>query len=143
MIALVISVIAFADIHWSAMAWEVGEASFAFLAAGTALVGLVLHGFARLQEFDLKNLRIVLRELKETKQELFVREERLKSVALPLVQILAYQGAASGRWGSAKGDAASRAWYKAKIATLIEALGADSDEARGNRKFIDKYGRKR
>ena len=42
---------------------KIGEASYAFLVAATALFGLVLHGFDRLKEIDLKNLRVVLRGL--------------------------------------------------------------------------------
>jgi len=57
--------------------------------AATALLGLVLHGFCRLQELDLKNLRLVLREIEQTKKELFVREGKLKAIAIPLAQIIA------------------------------------------------------
>ena len=57
--------------------------------AATALLGLVLHGFGRLQELDLKNLRLVLREIEQTKKELFVREGKLKAIAIPLAQIIA------------------------------------------------------
>lgn len=89
-----------AFITFTALLWlgKIGEASFSFLVAATALFGLVLHGFSRLQELDLKNLRLVLREIKETKEELFVREEKLKSVIAPLVQLLAHAGVAEGRW---------------------------------------------
>jgi len=76
---------------------HIGEASYCLLVALSTLLGLVLHGFGRLQELDLKNLRLVLREIKATKKELFVREEKLKEIVLPLAQVIALTGASEGR----------------------------------------------
>lgn len=117
----------------------VGEAAYAFLAAGTALMGLVLHGFDRLQEVDLKNLRLVLRELKETRKELFVKQEQLKSLAVPLAQIIALSSAAEGRLSSKESFAIRTKWYKKKVQELIEALGIESAEADETRKYLSKY----
>ena len=137
--ALLISGIAFATVVVLLLMGDIGETVFAFLAAASALLGFALHNYNRLQELDLKNLRITLRELRETKQEIFVREERLKSAFLPLIQLLAYQSAAANRWSSSESLALSRAWYKKKLNILLEAMDADSAEAQEARKFIDKY----
>lgn len=118
---------------------KISEASYVFLIAATALFGLVLHGFDRLKEFDLKNLRIVLRELQETKQELFVREEKLKSIAIPLAQIIAFTGATEGRMGSKETWSAKRKWYKGKLEKLIESLELTASEVQETKKFIEKY----
>ena len=136
---LAISTVAF--ITFTTLLWlgNIGEASFSFLVAATALFGLVLHGFSRLQELDLKNLRLVLREIKETKQELFVREEKLKSIIVPLVHLLAYTGAAEGRWTERETAALKHQWYKKKLFMLIESLDFNSQEAIEARKFIEKY----
>lgn len=77
---------------------QVGEATYCFLVASAALIGLVLHGFSRLQELDLKNLRLILREIEQTKKELFVREEKLKAIVVPLAQIIAFTGVSEGRF---------------------------------------------
>ena len=136
---IVISTIAF--ITFTGLLWlgKIGEASFSFLVAATALFGLVLHGFSRLQELDLKNLRLVLREIKETKEELFVREEKLKSVIVPLVQILSYAGVAEGRWTEAETSALKRQWYKKKLTMLLESLDFNPQEAIETKKFVEKY----
>ena len=118
---------------------KIGEASYCFLIASAALVGLVLHGFDRLKELDLKNLRIVLRELKDTKHELFVREEKLKSVALPLAQIAALTGVSEGRLGSKETWAAKRKWYRSKIEELIASLPLNAEETLEAKKYIEKY----
>jgi hypothetical protein len=139
MISLLISSAAFITFTALLYLGKLGEATYAFLVAVTALFGLVLHGFGRLQELDLKNLRLVLRELQETKREIFVREEELKAVSVPLVQILAYQSAASGRWSDHESTSLSRAWYKKKIEGLIAALDVEDSQAVELRKFIEKY----
>src|SRR5437899_7686297 len=87
-VPLGISAFAFGIFTYLLWLRHIGEASYCFLVALTAMLGLVLHGFSRLQEFDLKNLRLVLREIRQTKEELFVREEKLKAIALPLAQII-------------------------------------------------------
>jgi hypothetical protein len=138
-VPLVIAVVAFAI--FTALLWtkHIGEASYCFLAAATALLGLVLHGFGRLQELDLKNLRLVLREIEQTKKELFVREEQLKAIAIPLAQILALSGASEGRLGNRETWSLKREWYRKKLQQLIEALQLSSAEAAETRKYTEKY----
>ena len=128
-------------ITFTALLWlgKIGEASFSFLMALTVLLGLVLHGFNRLQELDLKNLRLVLRKIEETKEELFVREEKLKSIIVPLIHILAYTGVAEGRWSEAEMTSLKRRWYKKKLEHLLESLDFNPQEAAEAKKFEEKY----
>lgn len=83
---LAISTITFLVFTTLLLFGKIGEATYCFLVASAALLGLVLHGFSRLQELDLKNLRLVLREIEQTKNELFVQEEKLKAIVVPLAQ---------------------------------------------------------
>jgi hypothetical protein len=136
---LVIPAIAFAI--FTVLLWmgRLGEASYCFLAGVSALLGIVLHGFGRLQELDLKNLRLVLREIEQTKKELFVREEKLKSIAVPLAQIIALTGASEGRMSSRESWEIKREWYRQKLQALVEALDLSAQEAAEIRKYMDKY----
>ncbi len=118
---------------------RIGEVSYSFLVSVTALLGLVLHGFGRLQELDLRNLKLTLRELKQTRDEIFVREERLKAILIPLAQIIAFSGAVEGRWTEAEFLTLKREWYKKKLRLLIESLGFDSAESKEAQKYIGKY----
>jgi hypothetical protein len=137
--ALVVSTLCF--LVFTALLWlgRIGEASYCFLVAATALLGLVLHGFGRLQELDLKNLRLVLREIDQAKQELFVREARLKNVALALAQVLAFTGASEGRLSSVESVRAKRAWYRKKLSDLAFALELSAEESAALRRYLDKY----
>lgn len=136
---LAISAIAFFIFTTLLVFGRIGEASYCFLVAASMLFGLVVHGFGRLQELDLKNLRVVLRELKETKEELFVREAKLKAIALPLVQVIAFAGASEGRMGSAESWAIKRQWYKHKLQRLTDALELDPTESSETKKYAQKY----
>jgi len=137
--SLVISTIAFIVFTVFLYFNKIGEASYAFLVAATALFGLVLHGFDRLKEIDFKNLRVVLRELKDTKKELFVREEKLKSMVIPLAQIVAFTGVSEGRMGSTETWSAKRKWYKRKLEELISSLSFSEAEEKEANKFVKKY----
>ena len=85
--------------------------------------GPVLLGFPRLQEMDLRNLRLILSEIKETQKELFVREEKLKAIAIPLAQIIASAGASEGRFGGGKEFVNLKCeWYRRRLDDLVNAL---------------------
>ena len=136
---LLISVIVFLVFTALLYIGKLEEVSYSFLAAATALLGLVLHGFDRLKELDLKNLRIVLGELEETKKELFVREEKLKAIAIPLAHIVALTSASEGRMSSKETWSAKRKWYKKKLEDLMSSLDFTTDEEKEAKKFIEKY----
>lgn len=136
---LAISGIAFTIFTVLLMLGRIGEASYCFLVATTVLLGIVLHGFGRLQELDLKNLRLVLREIEQTKKELFVREDKLRAIALPLAQIIALTGASEGRFGSKESWAVKREWYKKKLQSLIDALELPAAEVSETQKYTEKY----
>jgi len=138
-VPLAIASIAFSIFTGLLWVGRIGEASYCFLVAAAALLGLVLHGFGRLQELDLKNLRLVLREIEQTKKELFVREEKLKSIAVPLAQIIALTGASEGRFGSRESWDVKREWYRQKLQQLITALELSSRESAETQKYTDKY----
>jgi hypothetical protein len=138
-VPLALSAVAFGIFTYLLWLRHIGEASYCFLVALTAMLGLVLHGFSRLQEFDLKNLRLVLRKIEETKQDLFVREEKLKAIALPLAQIIAFTGSSEGRMGSAESWEAKRRWYRHKLQELVNNLDLSPAEIADVNKYLDKY----
>jgi len=136
---LAIAVLAFFAFTGLLAFGKIGEASYCFLLAGTALVALVVKGFNRLRELDLKNLKIVLADIERAKDELAVREERFKSVLIPLIQVIAYAGAAEGRLSSRESAKLRRQWYQKKLEILVNQLGVESAEAKEIQKFINKY----
>lgn len=137
---LVIFGVGFAVFTALLLGGRIGEAAYCFLVATSALLGLVLHGFGRLKELDLKNLRLVLRGLEETKRDLFVREERLKAVLGPVAQILALTASSEGRWaGNRESTNIKREWYRQKVQALTDAMQASGAEAAEISKYMVKY----
>ncbi|MFC1478741.1 hypothetical protein ACFL57_04710, partial [Candidatus Margulisiibacteriota bacterium] len=94
---------------------HIGQTSYCFLIAIVILMGLVLNGFDRLEVLDLKNLRMTLREIKETKKEIFAKTEDLKRTAYLMSQIMAYSNAAQGRLGSKEGYKIQSEWYSDRL----------------------------
>jgi hypothetical protein len=117
----------------------ISEASYCFLVAATALFALVLHSLGRLQELDLKNLKLTLRQIAHAKQELFVREEQLKAVLVPLAQMLMFSNVAEGRWGSPEGAKLRRQWYGLRLKAIIDGGGVTAEQIGDAQKFVKKY----
>ncbi len=136
---LAIPTIAFLVFTTLLLLGKIGEVTYCFLVASAALLGLVLHGFSRLQELDLKNLRLVLREIEQTKKELFVREEKLKAIVVPLAQIVAFTGASEGRFVDLEAINLKREWYKRKVSELASALELATTETAEIQKYNEKY----
>ncbi len=118
---------------------NIGAPTYCFLFALVALVSLVLHGFDRLQELDLKNLKMTLREMQKTKEEIFAKQEDLKMTALLMAQIMDLNNANQGRWGSAEGAVLRRNWNDKKMRELIKRFECNSTEIAEMTKFSNKY----
>jgi hypothetical protein len=117
----------------------IGQMAYCFLLALTALLVLVVSGFGRLKELDIRQMRLVLHEMKETQKDIFVREERLKAIAIPLAQMLAYSGVSQGRFSSKKGWVATRQWYRRKLEDFSSALDASPSERAEISKYLARY----
>jgi hypothetical protein len=96
-----------------------------FLSAGVMALGL--YGFRRLREFDLKNLRFVLSEIRDVQQSIYAKEEDLRSIAFRLAEILAVTVAFQGRWGSQRSNELKRRWYRSKARNLLNEIQVPPD----------------
>ena len=121
------------------IAGYIGQFAYCFLIALSALLALVISGFGRLKELDIRQMRLVLHEMKETQKDIFVREERLKAIAIPLAQMLAYSGVSQGRWGSKNGWMATRQGYRRKLEDFSSALEASPSERAEISKYLALY----
>ncbi len=77
-IALIVGLSAVAFFSLLLYSRLLGELAYSSLVAGSAVVALVIYGFPRLAELDLKNLRIILREVKEAATEAKDAAQRLE-----------------------------------------------------------------
>jgi hypothetical protein len=118
---------------------HIGEVSYSFLFALITLISIVVQLFPRLKELDLKNLKLVLAEIKDTKAELYAREEDLKSISHIILLVLSYSTVTQGRWGSTKSIDLQKQWFQQKIEQLTDALQYSNDEKKEITKYISKY----
>jgi hypothetical protein len=136
---LLISILSFSTFTTLLVLGYIGQTAYSFLAVSAALVGIVLHGFGRLNEIDFKNLKLTLRELREAKEELSVKQEQLNILAIPLVQLIALSSIGEGRLLNKESIHLRRKWYKKKIQELVDAFGIGSNAAEDIRKILTKY----
>ncbi len=81
MIAILISIFGIALFTTLLISKQITGTAFCFLMTLTAIVTLAVHGFDRLKEIDLKQLKMTLVEIRETKEEIFAKEKDLKKLA--------------------------------------------------------------
>lgn len=93
-----------------------------------ALVCLVLHGFSRIRELDLKNLRMKLDRMEKVKEDIFAKEKDLQKVSVQLAKIIAYNNAFHGRIGSHETFRLSNKWYRLQTEELLDLLGVREKE---------------
>ena len=79
-IALLVGLSAVAFFSFLLYIGLLGELAYSSLVAGSAVVALVIYGFPRLAELDLRNLRIILREVKEATNEAKDAAQQLEKV---------------------------------------------------------------
>jgi hypothetical protein len=106
----------------------VGPASYVTLLSLAALISLVLHGFSRLRQPDLKNLKLTLSKIEEAKAEVFAKEKDLKNIALRLARILAFNNAFQNRVPSEESLSLQRQWYRTQTHQLLELLNIKAFE---------------
>jgi len=105
----------------------IGSISYITLLSILALVCLVLHGFSRIREFDLKNLRMTLSRIEKVKAEVYAKEKDLKNISISLARIIAFNNAFQGRWGSEEGNKLKRNWYRLQTDSLLKTLVVDDE----------------
>lgn len=96
---------------------RISGSEYVILFVSAGLMALGLYGFRRLREFDLRNLRFVLSEIRDVKQSVYAKEQDVRSIAFRLTEILAFAAAFEGRWGSKRSNELKRKWYRSKSGT--------------------------
>jgi hypothetical protein len=99
--------------------------------AVTALVSLVLHGFPRIREVDLRNLTMTLDQIENTKHQIYATAEDLKRASLVLADLILFTSEVGSRYGSEEDFNLQKQWKRRKCNLLLEAFGASAQE-RGN-----------
>ena len=67
---------------------RVNQPSYIILLSLTSLVCIVLHGFPRLKELDVKSLRLTLTEMKQVRTEVYVKAETVARLSERVVDLI-------------------------------------------------------
>ena len=78
---------------------RINQPSYIILVSLAALVAIVLHGFPRLEEVDLKELKLTLAEIKEVKQDVYAKARDVGYASRMLADLIALQDVHQGLSG--------------------------------------------
>lgn len=109
---------------------EIGSISYVTLLCALGLISLVLHGFSRIRELDLKNLKMTLDRIEEAKAEVFAKEADLKNITISLAQIIAFSNAFQGRLRSEESYELQSKWYRLQTNKLLNILAVNNLDRR-------------
>lgn len=70
----------------------IGEGSYVILICVLALSSIALNGFNRVREFDLKNLKLTLCEIKQVRDDIYAKATTLQTLAENLAEIATLLG---------------------------------------------------
>ncbi len=95
------------------------QTSYVILLTVLSLTCLALHGFSRIRELDLKNMKIILDRMETIKAEVYAKTEDLNKTSLELSRLIAVNTAFQGIIGSKEMYAFRSKLTRNKIETLL------------------------
>jgi hypothetical protein len=102
-----------------------GVNAYVFMLCFNSFFLLALLSFPRLKEFDIRNLKLVLAEIKREKEEVFATEKQLKEMAIYVAEVLGFLSLLGMRTGDRESYNLRRDWVKAKLRDLKNKIGID------------------
>jgi len=115
---------------------KIGSASYTTLLIISILVSLALYGFDRLKELDLKNLKIVLNEIKEVKKDVYAKAETVKKLGEEMAELTAFNVISVGRF-AAEDLQDKMLEARDKITAVLKELGSEDAKIQQISKKID------
>lgn len=100
----------------------IGAAAYVFLISITALVSLVIHGFSRLKELDLKNLKLTLDKIEAVKRDIYAKEHDLKRAATVFARLILFNSNWQHRLSSNKLSQLRERWMQQRTDELLASL---------------------
>lgn len=115
---------------------KIGSLSYATLIIAIILSGIALYGFDRLKELDLKNLKLILTEIKEVKKDVYAKAETVKKLGEEMAELTAFNVVSVGRFAAPDlQDKMLEA--RDRIAVVLKELGSDDSKIKEISKQID------
>lgn len=106
---------------------KIGSVSFVTLFLGIAIVSTALYLSDRLKELDIKNLRLILAEVKEVKKDIYAKAEIVKKLGEELADLTAFNVTSVGRFAS-KDLKEKMIEARDRICAILKEVGSDENE---------------
>lgn len=106
---------------------KIGSASFVTLFLGIAIVSTALYLSDRLKELDIKNLRLILAEVKEVKKDIYAKAETVKKLGEELADLTAFNVTSVGRFAS-KDLKEKMLEARDRINVILKEIGSNENE---------------
>lgn len=106
---------------------HLGEASYSGLMVALGVVCIAVATLPRLSEFDLKNLRLTLRELTRVRDEVFAKEEQLQRASIGLARLIVTTSALGSVWGSDESHQNTKLLVNRLTTDVLSDLGVSQE----------------
>lgn len=105
---------------------RISEVTYVGLLSLVVITALALHGFNRIKELDLRNLKMTLSRIESARTEVEVRHSQLQDVAVRLLEVVAFHAAWSNRRVPREVIDLQRRWLQERAEELLGAIDAGS-----------------
>ncbi|MBU1862493.1 MAG: hypothetical protein KKH94_02375 [Candidatus Omnitrophica bacterium] len=122
---------------WLLIIGKIKEWAFVILFIVVLLFSVGINSVDRLRELDLKNLRIVLNEMKEVKREVFAKEATVKAMGEEIAYLTAYLMTTVGRVVDSKGLTEKLYETREKLISMMHEIGSDNKAINKVQNVID------
>jgi len=110
------------------LAGRINQWGYLFLIALVALVSVVVHGFGRLRELDLKNLRMTLDRMEQVRADVYAKEDDLRKASVVLTRLAIFITTYMNRCGNEHSAQFIPSWVCEQSEELLKALGVSEDD---------------
>ena len=121
-VSVILGLIGLALFTWLKVSQGMGDSAYVLLFAVLSFVCLVVNGFSRLSELDLKNLRLTLTKIEEARADVYAKQRDVIRISMQLARMIAFLGAFQSRRMSAETLDIVKRWYRTQTCKLIDSL---------------------
>lgn len=106
----------------------INQFTYVTLLGMLTLLSILIPVLNRLKELDIKNLKMTLDKLEDTKNEIYAKEELLRNTSYKLSELIVTSSALGDILGDEESEKCSKALIKMKINELSQDLGFTNEE---------------
>ena len=119
----VVGLILFTILLWMG---KIGSTAYTVLISITCLAAIAVHCLPRLVELDLKNLRIILSEMRSIKKDVYAKKEEIRQASIYLAELIVFNMSWQGRSHSGRGEFED--FNRERVTELLRSLDVPEDQ---------------